>query len=116
MEEIREPMRGIREARSEAILFVHRDAFYKIGEVLKSYEMEGISGPACEEIFDNMEQAITYEAVKAIDQVISETMQIVEASIRITRDEGRKVVTLWDVRRAIRSLYLCPFPWCKKEG
>lgn len=112
MEKIRYPMRGVPEAQNEALLFVHQDTFRKIGEVLKSYEIDGISVQACEEIFSNMRQAITYQAVKTMDKVTSETIQIVEVSTKIARDEGKKVATLWDVRRAIRSLYLCPYPWC----
>lgn len=111
-EEFERPMRGEPETPYERRLFVAPGDFYRIADLLRFYGIDGLSTSACRELLTGAEEAIMYQAVKSMEALAQETTKIVETSASITKYEGRKITTLWDVRRAIRRLFVCPYPWC----
>jgi hypothetical protein len=110
--ELTSPMRGNVGTQYDSSLYIKANFFDNIAVILKKNQIEGLSVSACSELFNKSEEAIKFGAVTESAALISELNMIIDTSAKITNSEGRKIIFLWDIRRATLKLFPCPFPWC----
>jgi len=110
------PMRGEPTAPNEREVFLPKELFSCIFDLLNEYDVPGMSVWACEELFRAALKAVTYGAVTSTDQLYEEIIKILERSIKIRKKAGRNPgggpVTGKDVSFGVYESSSCPYPFC----
>ncbi len=115
-EESERSMRGEPTAPNEKEVFLPKELFSRMFDLLSKYDVPGMSVWACEELFRAALKAVTYQAVTNTDQLFEEILKILERSIEIRKKAGDNPgggpVTGRDVSFAVYESSSCPYPFC----